>query len=149
MRFLSSLAIAVLVTACSGHNTNLSTLQISGATAPFPENYQEEAARILRDRRADPEFVRVSYPQTTVGAGIGTLKRWYVCLRGIPAPAGPPRRNWTALAEGWVRGQQLTDVFEVVLVFSGERRPAITTGFDSPLCRDATYEPITAEPPVT
>ncbi len=143
------LILALLISGCSSQNANLATLQFSGDTGSFPQNYQEEAARVASNRGGDPKFVRVSYPNTTTGAWVGGPKRWYVCVRGLPPPTRPPRRNWTALAESTVRQQHLADVFDVVLVFSGERRPAVTTGFDSPLCAGAAFEPITAEPPVT
>lgn len=151
MRLWSAVFIAVLLAACSGPNTGLNTLQISSEALPFPENYQTEAARVVRDRGGDSAVARVSYPRQTIGAGLLSPRRWYACVSGLPDPVNrsetiPPVLD---LVEHWI-SQRVTSSYYVVLIFSGDaRRPSVKAGLDSPLCRDAAYGPIIAEPPLT
>lgn len=151
MRMSAALLAALLVAACSGPNTSLSTLQLSGDVVPFPENYQVEAARVVRDRGGDPKVALASYPQQTVGMGIMTPKLWYVCISGLADPAA--KRDLPRvmdIVDQWVDVRARADRFYAVLLFSAEgRRPSVRTGTDSVLCRGVALEPITAEPPVT
>lgn len=151
MRIAATILAGMLVAACAGPNSSLNTLQFSDETVPFPKNYQVEAARVVRDRSGDPASVLVSYPRPIIGATMIGPQRWYVCLRGVPAPApsaSPPMA--AELAAQWLFQQRPENRrFDVVLIFSRDSgRPSIKTGLDSPLCNDGAFEPLTAAPPV-
>lgn len=150
LRLLTVLFSAAMAAACVGPNTSLSTLQLSGEAFPFPENYQIEAARVVRDKRGDLAVSRVSLPQQTVGTGALNPRRWYVCISDLPQPKGRDRLpRLMDAAEQWLNPEGHSGTYYAVLFFSGEHlRPTVKTGVDSRLCRDVTYEPITAEPPV-
>jgi hypothetical protein len=148
------LIVAGFLMACSGPNTGLNTLQLSGEALPFPENYQVEAARIVRDRGGDIAVARVSRPQQTVGLGVMTPKLWYVCISGLPEPKAdvdvqsdrlPPLMD---LVDDLVYRRAASTRYEIVLLFSAEdRRPSVRDGWDSQLCQGAAFEQITASPP--
>lgn len=150
-KFLVVSGVVGLLLGCSNHNVSPHTLQFSGENVAFPENYQVEAARIVRDRKADPEFARVSEPQPTLGDTAFSPKRWYVCVRGIPAPKPNSTRPppVSEVVENWITSRQPSGVYDVLLIFSGRERPSAREGYDSPLCRDQNFLPITVEPPVT
>ena len=150
MRFAATILFGAAIAACSGPNSGLNTLQFASAALPFPTDYQVEAARVVRDRGGDLGNVLVSYPQQTIGAGVAGPRRWYSCLRGMPAPVSSTSLPLALeMAAEWMSQQPSENRYDVVLVFSSEnRRPSVRAGTDSPLCRDAAYEPITAELPV-
>lgn len=153
MRSSIVLVVAGFLTACSGPNTGLNTLQLSNEALPFPKNYQVEAARIVRDRGSDIAAARVSQPQQTVGLGVMTPKLWYVCISGLPDPDPDAQRDRLPPLMDFVgdlvyQGSASTR-YELVLFFSAEdRRPSVREGWDGQLCRDAAFEQITASPPV-
>lgn len=141
--------LAALLLGCSSNNTSPNTLQYSGETVAFPYHYQMEAARVVQERDADPGFVRVSKPRTTSDDSAFGQEQWYSCMRGIPSPA-PPNGLFAALSKlirSWFSPEDPTGVYDVVLFFSREQRPSLTEGFDLPLCRNAEFEFITADPP--
>jgi hypothetical protein len=149
IRFFCACGTAALLVGCSNHNVSPHTVQLSGETLAFPDNYEVEAARLVRDRGADPEFARVSEPQPTLGETVFSPKRWYVCVKGVPAPtpksaALPPV---TELVEQVFSPE--AGVYDVLLIFSGRQRPSVREGYDSPLCRDQSYRAIKAEPPLS
>lgn len=151
IKFLVACSSAAILLGCSNHNVSPHTIQFASDTVSYPENYQVEAARIVRDRKADPEFARVSEPQPTLGETAFSPKRWYVCVRGIPAPK-PKSSSLPPVAEiveSWVTARPAGGVYDVLLVFSGRDRPSVREGFDSPLCQNQTYAPVSAEPPLT
>ena len=149
MRKLFALTIlAAVVAGCSGQNTSLNRLQFSDETVPFPDDYQAQAARVVADGNVEVASVLVSYPQLTLGASAFEPQRWYSCLSGIPAPVTTPRLPNVEEALGTLLGSR-SGVFYTVLVFSGSGgRPTIRSGYDSALCQDVVFEPITAEPPI-
>jgi hypothetical protein len=150
-KFLVACNTVAVLLGCSNHNVSPHTLQFSGDTVAYPEKYQAEAARIVRDRKADPGFARISEPQLTLGETAFSPKRWYVCVRGISAPKPKSNRPPPAaeIVERWITSRQPARIYDVLMIFSGRERPSVREGFDSPLCRDQTYVPITAEPPLT
>jgi hypothetical protein len=149
LKLVSVAATFLILVGCSSGIVSPHTLQFSGATLAYPENYQVEAARIVRDRRADPEFARLSEPQPTIGETAFSPKRWYVCIRGIPAstPKSTALPPLTEMVENLYSPE--TGVYDVLLIFSGRERPSVREGYDSPLCRDQKYQAITAEPPMS
>jgi hypothetical protein len=72
-----------------------------------------------------------------------------VCLhQGLPKPHEEDRFSPISdLVENWLDGGA-ADRYDVILFFSGNFRPTIEDGLNSPLCRYAAFEPITAAPPV-
>ena len=149
IRLALPFGIAVILAGCSGHNLSPHTLQFSGDTLPVPANYEREAARIVRDRGAEPATVRVSEPQTTLGVTAFSPKRWYVCVKGIPAPQGKPQGPLPIdeTVGGWLTPGSDDASYDVLLIFSGAPTPSVREGYDSPLCRNLNYHAITASPP--
>lgn len=78
----------VVLVACAGPNSSLNTVQFAYEKLPFSANYQVETAKVVRDRGGHPTTVLVSYPRQNIGIKMMSAQRWYVCLRGMPAP--PP-----------------------------------------------------------
>lgn len=150
MRIAATILAGMLVAACAGSNSSLNTLQLSNEATPFPQNYQVEAARVVRNRSGDPATVLVSYPRQIIGLTMMSPQRWYVCLSGMPAPAPSTSLPRAAdLAAQWVFKRGPENRFDVVLIFSREgSRPSVRTGLDSPLCNDGAFGPVAAEPPV-
>jgi hypothetical protein len=149
-RLLVSFGLAALLVGCSSNNAGTNTLQYSPEARDYPYGYQIEAARVVQERDADPGFVRVSRPMTTLGETVLSPRRWFVCVRGIPAPA-PPSGFFAAVAQvfrAWFGPKDPGGiVYDVVLFFSGEQEVSIRDGFDLPLCQGLEFEFITAEPP--
>ncbi|HEY8575428.1 MAG TPA: hypothetical protein VIL88_03720 [Devosia sp.] len=149
MRIWVLLFSVAALSACSGPNSGLNTLQFSQEAYPFPANYQIEAARLVRDRGLDRHGISVSYPQQTIGSTVSSPRRWYVCLSGVPDPIDrstrlPPLSEWIG---GWMDRQPPR--YDLVLFFSeASRRPSVREGTNSALCRDARLEALTAQPPV-
>jgi hypothetical protein len=145
------LVLAMLTLAgCTGQNTNIATLQFSGSSEKLPDNYQVEAARVVATKTvAGGQQVRVSRPQPILGVTAFSPKRWYVCVLGLAGPARPSR-----IPSIYDAVMNVADpasnagVYNLVLVFNEGRRPSVKTGYDSPLCRTAAYEPLTAKPPL-
>ena len=143
IRFLLYCGLTVLLFGCSSQNMSLITMQFSGATVPYPENYEVEATRVIQQRGGDRDSTRVSQPWTTVGSGPFSPKRWYVCIRGLPPTGRPPQPKALELIEERLGQRSLPGAYDVVLFFSDKAgRPSVKTGFDSPLCRDLEYHPI-------
>jgi hypothetical protein len=144
---LVGLALTVLA-GCTAQNTSLNRLQFSGDVTAFPEHYQAEAARAVINRGGDLKTAQVSYPQKTLGESVFSPQRWYSCVRGLPAPTRRPDRlpNIEEAIGGWFGPP--ARVFDTILFFSSsDRMPSVRSGFDSPLCRDAEFWPITAAQP--
>jgi hypothetical protein len=145
------LALAMFALAgCAGQNTSIATLQFSGSSEKFPDNYQVEAARVVATRVvADGEQVRISRPQPILGTTAFSPKRWYVCILGLAGPARPNRIPpiYDAVMNAADPASN-AGVYNLVLVFNEGRRPSVKTGYDSPLCRNAAYEALTAKPPL-
>lgn len=143
-------AATLLLTGCSGNNTGLSTLQMNSTTLSFPEHYQVEAAKVARDGGGDPATAKVSRPAPMIGAQLFSPQRWYSCVLGLP---GPQRHqslpNLTDAIGGWIDPTSTAGVFNVVMIFDSKNQPSIHEGFDSPLCRNVEFEPITATAPAT
>lgn len=150
MRLLVLLGATVLLAGCTSPNTSLNRLQFSAETLPFPKNYQSEAARIVAQRGADATLARVSYPRTTLGAGVAAPQRWYVCVQGVSTAPRPERLpNVEELVGNLFASDEARGVHNDVLIFGSEgRRPSVREGYDSALCRDGAFEPITAEAPL-
>jgi len=151
LRVCGLLIVAGLIAACSNQNTSWSTIQLSGDTMPYPENYQAEAARIVAQRGGDPASASVSQPQSTLGATAFAPQRWYVCVRGLsqaPRPARLPKPM--ELVDQLFDSRASAGIHNVILVFGAPgRRPTVREGYDSPLCHDGRYEMIVAAPPTT
>jgi hypothetical protein len=142
-------AITVLLVGCSNQNMSMNTMQFSGATVPYPENYEVEAARVIKQRGGDLASSRASQPWATIGSGPFSPQRWYVCIRGLPPRGEPPKPKALELAEERLGHRSFFGVYDVVLFFSDRTgRPSVRTGYDSPLCRDLEYHPINVDPPV-
>lgn len=150
MRLFVLVATTVLLAGCTSPNTSLNRLQFSSDTLPFPDNYQSEAARVVAQRGADASLARVSYPRTTLGTAVTAPQRWYVCVQGVSTAPRPERLpNVEEFVGSLFASDAARDVHNVVLIFGTEgRRPSVREGYDSALCRDVAFEPITAEPPL-
>ena len=143
------LGFAAILAGCSGHNVSPHTLQFSGEAIPFPANYEAEAARIVRDRGVDPEAVRISEPQPTLGVTAFSPKRWYVCVRGIPNPQAKSSGlvPIDEMVDAWLAQTSGDGSYDILLFFSGSQTPSVREGFDSPLCRNRDYVAIRVAPP--
>ncbi|MET3924065.1 hypothetical protein [Devosia sp. 2618] len=143
---LFGLALTLLA-GCAGPNIHLQRMQFSGEQIAFPNNYQDEAARVVKEKRGDLKSSTVSYPLPTLGASAFSPRRWYACIRGLPAPPPSTRTpNLEAAVTNLVSPPQ--GIFDTILVFSEHGvRATVRSGYDSPLCRDAKFGPITAEFP--
>lgn len=137
-----ALLIALLLTAgCSSQNTNMSTLQFSGETAPYPEDYTSRAAKAL-ERQVGPDvFIQISKPRPALGASVFGHQRWYVCVRDVPNSA-PVRRKMPVwdIAEEWL--DPSTRRSELVLFYNVTGLPSVRKSNGSPLCDDADFETI-------
>ena len=145
MRALVIALGALFLAACSGPNTSLQTVQVSGTTDAFPTRYREVAAGIAVRRQADTlGSLAVSRPQTLVGTSAFDPLRWYVCIRGL-APLRLPRPTpvpiWE-LAQDLARPSAVSGTHDVVVVFDGNAAPATFDAFDAKLCRHAHFEPL-------
>jgi hypothetical protein len=140
---LVGLALTIL-SGCSAQNTTINRLQFSEATMAFPGNYQAEAARVALSRGGNIDTAQVSRPQETLGASVFGPKRWYSCVSGLPAPNRRPDRlpKIEDAISGWVSAP--TGRYDTILFFSrSDHRASVRSGFDSPLCRDVEFGPIT------
>ena len=124
---------------CTGANTGINTIQVSGAEEAFPADYQARARRYLAGQSATGAGVQVSYPRTVVGETAFSPRRWYVCLTGMVPPAPAPQRIKPVL-EGLVDSARgASGVYHVVLILRPGGTATAVTGFDSPLCTDGRY----------
>ena len=149
LRVLASCGLAALLVGCLSNNGPTNTLHYAGGLFASVENYQLEAARIVKERDADPGFVRVSRPRLMVDQTPSAANQWYVCLRGIPEPSYRPGlfAAVARLLESWFPSMTATGVYDVVLTFPEGQRPVLSDGFDLPECRNLEFEFITAEAP--
>lgn len=149
IRSLTVVLVAGIVAGCSGQNMSFNRLQFSAETVPFPDHYQAEAARVVAKRGGDLPNTQVSYPREVLGASAFGPRRWYSCIRGLPGPTPVAGRLLNVEDTIGIWTGHHTRVFDIVLFYSSEGRASVQSGFDSPLCRDAAFEAITAEPPLT
>lgn len=142
-----AVSAAVLLAGCTWQNASLNRVQLNGATRPFPENYQSEAARAVSVGGGYIATAQVSYPMPALGTTALAPQRWYSCVRGMPTTSTPaPNLEQTI---GAALGQR-PGISETVLFFSDANgRASVRSGFDSPLCRDVKYEAILAEVPLS
>ena len=90
----------------------------------------------------------MSFPQEILGASAFGPKRWYSCVRGLPGSELTPQQDTKSGEAIGIWTGQSRGVFDTVLFFSGEgRRPSVSSGYDSLLCRDVAFQ-ITSEPPI-
>ncbi len=147
-RLTLPIGFAATLAGCSGHNMSPHTVQFSGDTIPFPVNYESEAAKVIRERGGDLSTARVSEPKPTLGVTAFSPKRWYVCVKGIPAPQ--PRASGLLpldeMVDGWLTHKSGEQSYNVLLFFSSQTASR-REGYDSPLCRDLDYREIKASPP--
>lgn len=143
-RLLLILACVCVLACCSGANTSMNTLQLAGTAEPFPDDYPTRALRYLGE---DPAAgVMVSYPQTTLGDTVFSARRWYVCLSGI-TPPGPAPKGAKPLFEAAADLTQANagrGIYHVILILRANGAVSAIKGYDSPLCRDARYQALTA-----
>jgi len=130
--------IVCLLSGCTGMNSSINTVQLSGEVSPFPKHYQSAAARAVAGRAAAASL-EVSRPKLTVGASIMDPQRWFVCVRGLAPEAPPPvttKLPWDAV--------QVPE-YLLVILFNGERASPLKGSYQAELCRDASFEPLTAK----
>jgi hypothetical protein len=136
---------AISLSACgptSNVNHSVGSLQFNGDTEPYPEDYAEVAAQMVRGRDTVAPLT-ISEPQTMRGEGPFSPQRWFVCVRGIKPVGNPPRRvPLQRQFEDWIAPPHSTGNYDVILMFRGEARPAVVEGHDARLCRFATFEPL-------
>ncbi|MHA6731184.1 hypothetical protein [Devosia sp. A369] len=134
--------VAALLCGCSAQNTNFSTLQFSGETIPYPDDYKMRAARALERQVAADVPIQISKPKIVVGANAFGPQRWYVCVRGAPnsAPNRKKKPVWH-IAEEWLDPTIRRD--ELVLFYNATGVPSVRKSDGSPLCSDAEFETLT------
>jgi hypothetical protein len=141
-RLLVPYGLAVALAGCTSASTSTNTLQYADQAPTFPSNYEVEAARLVQQRDADPGFVRISKPRLTSGATAFSSSQWYVCVRGIPAPA--PEQDFIAemarMVSGAPAAASTARAYDVVLLFSEGQQPAVQEGFELAMCKDAEFE---------
>mgnify|MGYP003635642175 CR=1 FL=1 len=135
---------ALVLAGCTGANTSLNTVQLSGAEEAFPADYQARALRYLGEQ--DRAGIQVSYPMTAVGETAFSARRWYVCLAGLTPPAPPSTRlkPLVEMATDVVRPNPNPTVYHVILILRPGGSTTAIKGFDAPLCADARYEALAA-----
>ena len=152
MRVAAVLTTIAIVAGCSGPGLGLNRVQLSGEASAFPENYQIEAARVVGDRHGDLATAIVSYPRKTVGAGIASPQRWYVCISGLTDPRAGKRPSIPPaldMVDQWLHPETAEEYFVVLVFSSAHGRPSERDGLNSALCHGAAFEPIEAEPPAS
>lgn len=139
---IAALTIATLLAACA--NSSLNTLQFSGASEPFPGNYQAQTALEIKARQLAALGLQVSYPQQVLGQSPFGPRRWYVCVLGVATSKTPPATwpNLTQLAQNALRSTPPAGVFNVILFLHPGQTAGLIEAFDAELCRDAAYEPL-------
>ena len=143
-------AVALLASAACAPTTMLANrMQFSDAAVAYPDLYQEAAAGVVAQRDGDFAVVRVSRPHNLPGLTITSPQRWYSCIRGLPPRFEDRAPRLDEVVGVYVEPRVRAGIYDVVLVFDGDRRPTVKDGYDSPLCWDREYEPITADPPLT
>ncbi|WIY53229.1 hypothetical protein O9Z70_01410 [Devosia sp. YIM 151766] len=150
LRGLAAFAICLTLYGCSLQNSGPSNLQFERTAIPFPDNYQSEAAWAVQRRGGDPGIAMVSRPQPMIGRSAFGPQRWFSCISGV-APRQAERDRLPRLADMLDpeahRGAGPRPHY-LLLIFHGAARPDLKDGFDIPLCRALTYEPIGAEAPM-
>lgn len=137
-----ALAAAALLGGCV--NSSINTLQFSGATEPFPADYNAAAAKEIKARKIVASGLQVSYPRTVLGETPFSPKRWYLCVLGVPTSKTPATAwpNLTQLAENALRRTPAPGVFDLLLFLHAGQTPGSVEAFDAELCRDGVYEPL-------
>lgn len=77
------------------------------------------------------------------GESPSSPQRWFVCVRGIEPKGSPPKsRSIPDRIEMWIdlpiAGQQ----YDVIVIFLRGLRSAVVEGFESRLCKHATFKPL-------
>jgi len=118
------------VAGCTDFAPSVGGAQFSGAVLPLPADYRAIVGRAAAKFKVAPgQSLQISEPKTTVGVTALDPRRWYVCLAGVQPPA--PRPGQAAPA-----GR-----YDVIAILEPIGPPGILHGYDSPLCRDATFSP--------
>ncbi len=123
-------------------NHSIGSLQFNSETEALPENYAEIAARHVALRPTASPLL-ISEPNTMIGKNVYSPRRWYVCVRGI-APKGNPSTiiPLTTRIENWLSPPASTDHYDIIVVFQEKLNSFVTEGFDSRLCRNAQFLPL-------
>jgi hypothetical protein len=115
---------------CTDFAPSMGGAQFSGATLPLPADYRAIVGRAAAKFKVAPgQGLRISEPKTTVGVTALDPRRWYVCLAGVQPPAPRPGQSPS------------TGRYDTVAILEPIGPPGILHGYDSPLCRDATFSP--------
>lgn len=143
-KILLTMLCALALAGCTGANTSLNTLQVSGVEEAFPADYQARARRHLGEQAM--AGVQISYPRTVVGETAFSARRWYVCLAGLAPPGAPPSSAKPVLeaAIDLVRPEADLGVYHTILILRPSGSTTAITGFDAPLCAGSRYEPLAA-----
>ncbi|WP_332717311.1 hypothetical protein [Pelagibacterium mangrovi] len=148
MKYLLLATLAATCLAACGPTSNVNhsvgSLQFNGETEPYPEDYAEVAAQMVRGRDAVAPLT-VSEPQTMRGEGPFSPKRWFVCVRGVKPVGNPTRAPLQRQFEDWVAPPASTGNYDVILVFRDKLRPAVVEGHDARLCRFVEFNPLPTE----
>lgn len=142
-KFVVSVLCALALAGCTGPNASLNTIQVSGAEETFPADYAARARRYLAGLEPAGQSragLQISYPRTVVGSTAFDARRWYVCLDGV-VPSAPPSTRMRPVLDLW---QPAPDRYHVILILRPGGSTTAVTGFDSPLCAGARYEPLAA-----
>ena len=149
-RMIAMACAIAMLGACAGPNTGISTLQFSGETVPFPDDYQAAAIRVLRSNPgfANNPNLSISTPLPTLGVTATSPRRWYACIRGITPPGPPPTRLKPLLemAGNALDPASVAGSYDAVLFFRGSGLPTVRLAYDAPLCRVASFAPLTLPP---
>lgn len=138
---LLAAAAALSIAGCTAPNTNLTTMQLSGATTPLPPNYQDIAAKAVADLPvAEGAALAFSEPRNMLGETVFSPKRWYLCVAGVQPPSPKPAPKtvpvFTRVTE-WVAPPQTHGRYDVIVIFNDKGHSSLRRTFDSELCHRA------------
>lgn len=137
MRFALILAAGLILAGCTGPNTDIRNIQLSGAENDLPVDYRDRAARAVAGLPlADGAKISFSEPRTIVGATAFAPKRWYVCARGIQSPGPKPvgKKPLLQIADEMLLGATPRGRYDVVVIFDQAGLTSLWKGYDAGLC---------------
>ena len=131
------MVLSLLLASCTGPNTNISTLQLSGSTQQLPANYQELAIKAVEGLPVLPgQAATLSEPRTIVGTTAFSPKRWYVCAYGLAGPAPKPTtpKPVLTMVDELFAPPQSDGRYDVIVVFSALGHTSLIKSYDAVLC---------------
>ncbi|UXN73116.1 hypothetical protein N8D56_19225 [Devosia sp. A8/3-2] len=135
---LLAAAAAVSITGCTAPNTNLSTMQLSGATWALLPNYRDIAAKAVAHLPvAEGAALVFSELRNMLGETIFSPKRWYACVAGVKPPAPKPTPKTVPVVTrvtDWIAPPETHGRYDVIVILNDKGHTSLRRTFDSELC---------------